>query len=1031
MAPLSVDPEALYAAGSAVAAAGDSLAANLSILTAGFSAHTGVDRAGEVFGLTYQEKAESVLKAAAAAVNACRKSGAVIQQGASNYSHVDAASTLGGGRSALTQPSPPAELAAPGPPGTWGPGQPPPPLWALVQSFVLEAWPDGDVAGLRAAASRWRAFGAAATGVKGTLNASKMLFDGQHIPEGEKIDHALTEIGSSTATIGDLCDALARTIGTFANKVDHAQTAIRDLLHRIESLGDLGHDVMLIIDGDAWDEIKQIVKDINAVLQHLGQEARACEDEIKFVMQEADRAVTTCEKYARRGLVQFLGDDVGNPVATIADTWINAQEGVLKGVVGMGLGLVDLSPHWIAADPQGAATTWTGLVKNAWKESLINAAVNPHEFAEARLQELKGLVHAKDWSRDRPGLGAGEVAFDGLTLIAPGLGEAGAAADGAGAAARGAGEEAEAAGGAAGRAGGAGAAGARGALTDITKAGGDVTKNLEGVAGDLPEIKPPTGGTPVGLPDGKPLGAPVEATPRPPDAAPGAHEGPTAAPEPTHPDGPGPGTGPHEPVSAPAAPPGPGDAHEPPLEPEAAPAPASAPPGGNSHDPFFAPAESAPTPAAGAGGPHDPLPVPAEAPSPASAPAGGGLHEPGSTPPVSPHDPLPAPHSPPREPLSVPAGDGREPIPATAPGSAPPAIATERVPSSLQLAHAGAPVEPAPVGVSPPRPAPAASAAPMTPAPTASAPHFTAPAGSPTEVPAPGRGWRGPGDGGPPDGQPPHDGRSSGPGDGHPAGGKTDGQTHDSGGRRGHGDGDASGDRGDGRPPDGEGPAEPHSADSPGGERQDPVHSHEPAGDGWHRLSDEPLDPHYGEPLSEHWNYPYDPSDMSQIDSAVRKLIKDPEAPFGRDAHGHAYSQKEYEERFNKLGPEGQHWYNFPKNAGAVPGTRVAYSNLRIFVRDYGELLDRIGDDEGAYLAVMEDGRAATWEERGLHVSSLRDPYNAYTLSQLPEKWTIEVSEVAPGLGQRGGSLQVRIFDAQGESRTIEELLGKVLTRGG
>ncbi|MGD1282715.1 glycohydrolase toxin TNT-related protein [Mycobacterium seoulense] len=953
------------------------MAANLSILTAGFSAHTGVDRAGEVFGLAYQEKAEAVLKAAAAAVNACRKSGAVIQQGASNYSHTEAASTLGGGSGALQPPSPPAELAAPGPPGTWGPGQPPPPLWSLVQSFILEAWPDGDVAGLRAAASRWRAFGAAAKGVQGTLNASKTLFDGQHIPEGEQIDNALSEIGSSTATIGELCGSLADTIDTFANRVDHAQTAIRDLLRRIESLGDLGHDVMLIIDGDAWDEIKQIVKDINAVLQHLGQEARACEEAIKFLVQAADRAVVTCEKYARRGLVQFLGDDVGNPVATVADTWINAYEGVLKGAVGMGLGLVDLSPHWIAADPHGAAATWTGLVKNAWKESLINAAVNPKEFSEARLQELKGLVHAKDWSTARPGLGAGEVIFDGTTLIAPGLGEAGAAADGAGAAARGAGEEAEAAGGAAGRAGGEGAAGARGALTDITKAGGDVTKNLEGAAGGLPEIKaPPAGGTPVGLPSGKPLDAPVEATPHPPDAAPGAPHDPAAAP--------GPGAG---------------------------------------------------------GGPHDPVSAPAEAPAPAAAPVSGGPHDPGSVPAGSPHDPVSVPTGRPHESVPAHAGEPQESIPAAAPGSAPAAVHAavgDRVPASVaQLAEhspartpvapSGSPVDAGAVGASTPRPAPAAVA--PTAAPAAPALRYGAPVGSPAELPSPGRAWHSPGDASPPDGQPPHGAQPRGPGDGDPAGGKPDEQPPGGGGRRRHGDGDSAGGRGDGNSPDGDGSKAPGDGESPGAERQDPVHSHEPAGEGWHRLPDDPLDPHYGEPLPDHWSYPYDPTDLSRIHQDVNKLIDDPEALFGRDPVGRPYSQLEYEERFNKLGPKGQHWYNFPENSGAVPLTRVAYSSLKSFVRDYGSLVDRIGDDEGAYLAVMEDGHAASWEGRALHVNSLGDPYNAYTLTQLPEKWTIEVSEVAPGLGQPGGSLQVRVFDAQGEARTVEELIGKVLTR--
>lgn len=811
MAPLSVDPEAMYAAGSAVAAAGEGLAANLAVLTAGFSAHTGVDRAGEVFGLAYQEKAESVLKAAAAAVNACRKSGAIIQQGASNYSNVEAASTLGGGRGALNPPSPPAELAAPGPPGTWGPGQPPPPLWSFVQAFVLEAWPDGDVAGLRAAASRWRAFGAAAKAVQGTLNASKTLFDSQHIPEGEKIDSALNEIGSSTTVIGELCGTLASTIDAFANRVDHAQTAIRDLLRRMESLGDLGHDVMLIIDGDAWDEIKQIVSDINAVLQHLGQEARACEQAIRLVMQAADREVVTCEKYARRGLVTFLGDDVGNAVATLTDTWINAHEGVLKGAVGIGLGLVDLSPHWIVADPQGAAATWTGLVKNTWKESLINAAVNPKEFAEARLQELKGLVHAEDWSTARPGLGAGEVALDGATLFAPGLGEAGAAADSAGAAARGAEEEAEAAGGAAGRAGGEGAAGARGALTDITKAGGDVTKNLKDVAGDLPEIKLPAGGTPVGLPSGKSLEAPVEATPHPPDAAPGAPHDPTGALGPTSPETPSAGAerGPHDPAGAPPAAPAPagtGGPHE--LV-----SPAETPAASRSHEPVSAPAEPSHAPAP-VSGPRDPVSAQGEA---RVSPVGAGIHEHLSAPSERPHEPAPVgrphegaaapvegqherpPAANPREPGSVPGAGPRDPasvpaeglhetgaksaeapheapwvraerphepmtIPPSPPSGAPltsaPAAMGERAPAAIpQLAEHSPSRAPAPPGGPPAEPPPAAPV-------TKAASHSPLPARRPLEAQTPGRGPHMPDDGGPAIGgpKPPFDGLSK-PGD--------------------------------------------------------------------------------------------------------------------------------------------------------------------------------------------------------------------------------------------------------------------------
>lgn len=515
MAPLSVDPEAMFAAGSAVQAAGEGLAANLAVLTAGFSANTGHDLPGEVFGLGYQDAAGSLLNAAAAAINACRHCGARIQQGAVNYSNVEAASTLGGGGGGLQAPAEPVKMTAPGPPGTLGPGPPPPALWEVVQSFVDGLWPDGDVAGIHAAAARWRGFGAAANGMRDALSASKTLFDGQHIPEAGKIDEALSQIGDCMGKLGEQCGELARRLDHFANEVDQAQDHIRDLLHRLESLANPIHTAMLIFEGDAFDEIKKIAQDVNAVLHQLGRDARALEDGIKIVMQVGDGLVVKSEKYVRGALVQFLGERVGNPVATVFDTWANTNEGLLKGAVGMVEGLADLSPQWFLVDPQGAAATWSGLGKTMWKGSLANSFLHPKEAAETNLQMLKSLLHVEDWRRDRPGLGLGENIFDVGTLLVPGAGEAGAAADGAGAAARGAEAAGRAGEGAAG--GLRGIESARGALAGISKTGGDLGKNLEGVTGDLPKIEaPPAGGTPVGLSSGKPPEAPVEAAPHPP-----------------------------------------------------------------------------------------------------------------------------------------------------------------------------------------------------------------------------------------------------------------------------------------------------------------------------------------------------------------------------------------------------------------------------------------------------------------------------------------------------------------------------------
>ncbi|MDT5259459.1 MAG: hypothetical protein QOD10_4539 [Mycobacterium sp.] len=805
MAPLAVDPEALFAAGTAVGAAGDGLAASLTVLTAGFAAHTGMDAAGMVFGLAYQDAAEKLLQAVAAAINACRHCGALIQQGASNYSKAEAASTLGGGAGVLEAPPEPVKIAAPGPPGTLGPGQPPPLLWALVQSVLDDVWPDGDAAALHAAATRWRSFGGAASGMQGALNASKSLLDGQQLPEGGQIDDALSKMGTAMADIGQQCGKLATSLDGFADEVEHAQNSIRDLLHRLESLTNLAHDVMVILEGDAIDEIKKIADDIEGVLHNLGREARAFEQGVKQGMQVVDGLVVKLEKYVRGELTHFLGDPVGNQLATAFDVFANANEGVLKGAVGMTLAIGDLDPRWFLIDPKGAAATWSEMLNSGWKGSLINAFINPVEAGKADLQTLKSLLHVDDWSTARPGLGLGENAFDLATLFIPGAGEAGAAADGAGAAARGAeGAEAAAAAERAGAAEGvAGAAGARGALADVAKTGSGLTKNLEGITGDLPKIEPPPGGTPVALPPGKPLEPSVGPAPHPPDTPPGAPAGPTAAPPgppgpaggAPHDPGPAPaGGGPHDPAGGPPAPaPAPaGGAQEPPGGPAAAAtAPASAPGGGphgplsppmdgphepapvpvgEPHGPIPATAPGSAPPAVPAGGPHEPVSVPAGGPhEPVSVPAGGGPHEPVSVPAGGPHEPASVPVGGPHEPVSVPAaGSPLASVPVAAGERLPSTVPqlAEHMPARAPAAPGGSPVEPTRVAARSPQPAPSF---------TSSAPHSAPPGGRPTELPGSG-GLHGPGDGGPPGGrphgEPPHGGGPHGPGDGGPPGGR-------------------------------------------------------------------------------------------------------------------------------------------------------------------------------------------------------------------------------------------------------------------
>src|ERR1700746_3561053 len=103
---------------------------------------------------------------------------------------------------------------------------------------------------------------------------------------------------------------------------------------------------MVILEGDATNEIKNVAEDIEGVLHNLGREARAFEQGVKGGLGVVDGLVVKLEKYVRGQLTHFLGDAVGNQVATAFDFFANANEGVLKGAVGMALSLGDLDPRW-------------------------------------------------------------------------------------------------------------------------------------------------------------------------------------------------------------------------------------------------------------------------------------------------------------------------------------------------------------------------------------------------------------------------------------------------------------------------------------------------------------------------------------------------------------------------------------------------------------------------------------------------------------------------------------------------------------
>ncbi len=527
MAPLTVDPAALSGAGAAVISAADGVAAATSALTSGFGANTGQDAAGEAFALAYQNSAGSVLKAVAAGISACRTIGFKLEVGASNYSRAEASSTLGGGGAVLPTPTPPGKFDAPGAPWTLGPGIAEPALWALVEEFVGDLWPNGNPAQIHAAATSWRSFGAALHSAKDTLRGPISVVASQDIPENGLVQQAFSQLGDAIVKIGDECGKLAKGLDDFANEVQHAQNAIRDLLHRLDTPAGLWHEAVEVFKGHGLDEIKQIADDIKAVLHNMKREADAKEQLFHKAMGLMDSCAVGLEAFANKELTHFLGNDVGSAASAYFNSYVDISEGVLKGGADAAHALSQLNPLRFAYDPQGALHSWEGLEKLA--KMAANPAAIPAELAsdpKGTLDMVKGLVDYKDWSSDRPLVGLGHNIFDVGTAVVPGLGEVGAgtkAAETAGAATR-AGDAADV----------AGTVSRDGRLLDeaseftsATETMGEVgstanglSKDLDKIGADFPKSDPPSGGRPASLPPPKqgepgaaPLPNPVEPAP--------------------------------------------------------------------------------------------------------------------------------------------------------------------------------------------------------------------------------------------------------------------------------------------------------------------------------------------------------------------------------------------------------------------------------------------------------------------------------------------------------------------------------------
>jgi hypothetical protein len=107
-----------------------------------------------------------------------------------------------------------------------------------------------------------------------------------------------------------------------------------------------------------------------------------------------------------------------------------------------------------------------------------------------------------------------------------------------------------------------------------------------------------------------------------------------------------------------------------------------------------------------------------------------------------------------------------------------------------------------------------------------------------------------------------------------------------------------------------------------------------------------------------------------------------------------------------------------PGNVYAIPGTVVPDAHLAP-----GTIIDRFGYPGGGYLGP----EGVPFAERSLPPSSALNPYFRYVVEDptaLPPGWHIEESQAAPWFHQPGGGTQYRIIRPDGNTGSVNDLLG-------
>ena len=122
---------------------------------------------------------------------------------------------------------------------------------------------------------------------------------------------------------------------------------------------------------------------------------------------------------------------------------------------------------------------------------------------------------------------------------------------------------------------------------------------------------------------------------------------------------------------------------------------------------------------------------------------------------------------------------------------------------------------------------------------------------------------------------------------------------------------------------------------------------------------------------------------------------------------------------------------------GAVPGTKIAYTDIKALTKDFGiDGLDRTSHVGGSFMAPIIDNVIIPNEYRGTPITSIHEPYRqyAFNVDELPDGYKVEISIAAPEQGSLGGTPQIQVMQIDRKGNwypvRVADLLEREIIKG-